>query len=433
MRAYDETAAPTGAEGLGAAPPVADRGRFAALWTARVGGLPRTFWIVLSGQLINRLGGFVQPFLALYLAEVRDLSLPQVGVVLAVYGLGGIASQGIGGTLTDRIGRRSTLLIGMLASAATLMLLGAARGFPLLLAAALLAGMSVDLYRPAAAAVIADVVPSQDRPRAYGLWFWVINLGFSGAAVLAGFAAQIGYTWLFVIDAASCLAFAIVIVRALPETRPDTAAESRGTGGGIGIVLRDRLMMALCGTNLLLALVFMQAFFTLPLVMRSDGLSPATYGAVLALNGVAIVLLQPLVLPWLTRLDRSVVLAAAQGLTGVGFALFAFADSPAAYALVVVIFTLGEIGNASVASALVADFAPEHARGRYQGVYGATFGVAAMIAPLAGTLTLEHVGESALWVGSLGAGILMAVVQTAIAPAVRARTAAADVRAAAAA
>ena len=431
MRAYDETAAPTGAEGLGAAPPVAERGRFAALWTARVGGLPRTFWIVLSGQLLNRLGGFVQPFLALYLAEVRDLSLPQVGVVLAVYGFGGIASQGIGGTLTDRIGRRSTLLIGMLASAATLMLLGAARGFPLLLAAALLAGMSVDLYRPAAAAVIADVVPSKDRPRAYGLWFWVINLGFSGAAVLAGFAAGIGYTWLFVIDAASCLAFAVVILRAVPETRPATTVESRG-GGGIGIVLRDRLMMALCGTNLLLALVFMQAFFTLPLVMRSDGHSPATYGAVLALNGVAIVLLQPLVLPWLTRLDRSVVLAAAQGLTGAGFALFAFADSPVSYAAVVVIFTLGEIGNASVASALVADFAPDHARGRYQGVYGATFGIAAMVAPLAGTLTLEHIGEGALWMGCLGAGLLMAAVQTAIAPAVRARTRSTDLAAAAA-
>ena len=423
MRAYDETAAPTGAEALAAPPPEGpERGRFASVWTARVGGLPRTFWVVLAGQLVNRLGGFVQPFLALYLAEARGLSLSQVGAVLAAYGLGGIASQGIGGTLTDRIGRRSTLLAGMLSSAATLMLLGAARGFGLLLVAALVAGTSVELYRPAAAAVIADVVPSRDRPRAYGLWFWVINLGFSGAALMGGLAADLGYTWLFVIDAASCLAFAVVIARAVPETRP-AATPGSAAGGGFGGVLRDRLMMALCGTNLLLALVFMQAFFTLPLVMRSDGLSPAVYGAVLALNGVAIVLLQPVVLPWLTRLDRSTVLAVAQGLTGAGFALFAFADSAVAYGVVVVVFTLGEIGNASVASALVADLAPDHARGRYQGTYGATFGLAAMVAPLAGTLTLEHVGEGALWLGCLTAGVAMAVAQLLMRPAVLARTA----------
>ena len=33
----------------------------------RRSGFPRTFWLLWAGTIVNRLGGFVIPFLALYL------------------------------------------------------------------------------------------------------------------------------------------------------------------------------------------------------------------------------------------------------------------------------------------------------------------------------------------------------------------------------
>jgi hypothetical protein len=36
-------------------------------------GLPRTYWLLWVGTLINRLGGFVIPFLTLYLTQERGL------------------------------------------------------------------------------------------------------------------------------------------------------------------------------------------------------------------------------------------------------------------------------------------------------------------------------------------------------------------------
>ena len=39
-----------------------------------VRGLPRTYWILWTGALINRLGGFVMPLLALYLWRGSDLA-----------------------------------------------------------------------------------------------------------------------------------------------------------------------------------------------------------------------------------------------------------------------------------------------------------------------------------------------------------------------
>jgi predicted MFS family arabinose efflux permease len=72
------------------------------------GGLPRSFWVLWSGTLINRFGYVVAPFLAHYLVGARGLSLTTAGAVLAVSGAGSVISQLIAGSLADQIGRRAT-------------------------------------------------------------------------------------------------------------------------------------------------------------------------------------------------------------------------------------------------------------------------------------------------------------------------------------
>src|SRR4051812_50204881 len=53
-------------------------------------GLPPPFWVLFTGTLVNRVGGFVLVFLAIYLTEVRGLSAAQAGTVISAYGLGGV-------------------------------------------------------------------------------------------------------------------------------------------------------------------------------------------------------------------------------------------------------------------------------------------------------------------------------------------------------
>src|SRR5258708_39536330 len=72
----------------------------------RTGGLPRLFWVLWTGILINRLGTLVEPFLGVYLVAVRGFSVTAAGAVLAVYALGSMVSQILGGWLADRLGRR---------------------------------------------------------------------------------------------------------------------------------------------------------------------------------------------------------------------------------------------------------------------------------------------------------------------------------------
>jgi MFS family permease len=112
-----------------------------------VGGLPRPFWVLWTGTLINRLGMFIEPFIALYLSSARHLPLAQVG-----------------GALTDRIGRRATLTAGMLANAAALLGLGYARGLAVLTVASIVitrAGLPPQAYGIAMAANGLVIVAAQ--------------------------------------------------------------------------------------------------------------------------------------------------------------------------------------------------------------------------------------------------------------------------------
>jgi MFS family permease len=382
--------------------------------------LPRPFWHLMAGTFVNRIGYVVEPFLALYLAGPRRLTPTTVGVVLACFGAGSFVSQILGGYLADRIGRRRTLVIGMAGTAACFMMLASVRQLGLIAVAATLTGLLVDVYRPAVSAAVADLVPAHARPRAYALLYWAINLGVAVAGILGGLLADRSYWLLFVIDGATCLAFALIIARAVPETRP---AHGEGEPGSYRQVLRDGLTVGLFLSFLLGTTVYMQQFVTLPLAVRASGFGAGAYGVIYAVNPAVVILAQPLVLRLIDRLRVIPTMAGSALLLGVGFGLTAFAHSIPVFAGTVLVWTIGEIGFNAVGPALIAEIAPAHLRGRYNGLFGTAFGAAGLLAPVVGTW-LFGVGQGLLWLCCLLGGALSAVGMLALGPAVARRRAA---------
>jgi MFS family permease len=394
-------------------------------WThAWAGGLPRAFWALFAGTLINRIGTFVEPFLALYLTASRHVSIAGAGAVVALTGAGSIVSQPLGGALADRVGRRPTLCGGMVASGAAITVFALAGPIWLLALGALLVGITGNLYRPAAQATIADLVPPGDRRRATGLVFWAVNLGFSVAAVAGGLLARSGYGLLFAIDALTCAACAAVIWRLVPETRPAAAAHDDAPGWSR--VVADRVAMAYFGLNLAVAAVYATTFTILPLAMRADGLAPSTYGVVIALNGLGIVALQPLLAGPLLRRAPAAMLALGTALTAVAMGVVALSDGVPGYALAIAFITLGEICNATTGPGLVGEIAPTALRGRYAGAYGLTWGLAFTITPLLGGALLGAGGDAATpWVAAATLSAVAGGALLALGPAIDARRAAA--------
>ncbi len=382
--------------------------------------LPQEFWVLWTGTLVNRVGTFVEPFLVLYLTSQRGLSPAQAGIVLTAYGAGAVASQIAGGALADHIGRRTTLIGGLLASSVALVALGAARGTTQLLVTAFVVGLVGDLYRPATAALVADLVDPAERPRAYGLLFWAINLGFMIAAATAGFLAEQSYTLIFAVDALTCAGYAAVVAVGIRKDPPRRDHDAEGSAG-FRTALADRTFMLVCGLTLIHATLYLQVTITLPLAIIDSGLSPSDYGLIAALNGLLIVVLQPWVSNQLARADRMRWIALAQTVMAIGFGLTAFAVGVPAYAATVAIWTLGEILMAGLLVATIADLAPPEARGRYQGVFGTSFGGAVLIAPLMGTWVYQELGADALWFGCFGIGLLAAAGFLALRPALATR------------
>jgi MFS family permease len=111
---------------------------------------------------------------------------------------------------------------------------------------------------------------------------------------------------------------------------------------------------------------------------------------------------------WIKPFDRRRVLGGAALLAGFGFALHGVAALLVVHALAVAVWTLGEILNAPTASAFVADRAPIHARGRYQGFYSMSWGLASCLSPIFGPRILAY-SPPLLWGGCAVLGILVAL------------------------
>ena len=148
-------------------------------------GLPSVFWVLWVGTLINRLGLFVVIFLTLYLTKERGMTVEQATLAVSLLGLGSFSASLIGGVMTDRIGRKPTFVISMMVTPVLLLILGSLQSHILLITLPFVVGLFMDLYRPAMSAVIADVVPEQDRVRAFSYMYWAINLGAAIAPVAA--------------------------------------------------------------------------------------------------------------------------------------------------------------------------------------------------------------------------------------------------------
>src|SRR5262249_36378506 len=122
-----------------------------------------------------------------------------------------------------------------------------------------------------------------------------------------------------------------------------------------------------------------------------------------------IIAVQPMATKALARFRRSRVLSSAALLMGIGFGMYAIAGGPLWYAVGIVIWTLGEVATSPTASSIVSDLAPPSLRGRYQGVFMMSWGLAMFVGPSAGAALLARRGGAALWSSCLALGVIVAI------------------------
>lgn len=364
--------------------------------------MPPGVWILLGGTFINRFGTFVMPMLMLYLTR-QGYSIPQSGLAVGAYGAGHLLGSMAGGHLADRIGRRNTIALSMFSSAATMLALSQATGYPATVALTLLAGATAELYRPASHALIGDLVPAGERVMAFGLYRFAVNLGFAAGPAVAGILADRSFFYLFLGDAVTSAAWGCIALGFLPHGLRTYDRRER-LGEALRVAARDRRFVLFLLATAAITAVDFQMGSTVALHVRAAGFSNATYGMLISLNGVLIVFFEIGLTAWLQRFPPQPVIALGYALSGTGFALTGLAHSIPALAGTVVIWTLGEMVASPMAGAYLTQLAPERYRGRYMGLWVMTWSIGMMLGPTIGTAVFAA-DPSILWTacGVLGA------------------------------
>lgn len=374
---------------------------------------PKAFWMLVVVTFIDRLGGaLLFPFFALYITGRFNVGMTEVGLLFALFAVSSFGGSMLGGALTDRLGRKGVLIFSLLSTSLSSVIMGLVDSLQSFFVLALLVGLFTDTGGPAFQAMVADLLPEEQRTQGYGILRVVLNLSVAIGPAIGGFLAMRSYLSLFIADAVISLIAALVVFVALPETKPETQPGAMyesitGTFRGYMRVLRDTTFVLFIGVCILMGLVYMNMSTTLGVYLRDiHNLPESGYGWILSLNAIMVVLFQ---FPITRRIEARpplLVMALGTALYAVGFALYGFVSTYALFLLAMVIITIGEMLVAPVSQALVAGFAPEDMRGRYMAIFGFSLVVPFALGPLLAGVILDHVDAYWLWYAAGTIGLL---------------------------
>lgn len=387
---------------------------FATKLIADVRGLPRSVHVLVGGQFINRFGGFVMPFLALFLTE-RGIGMGKVALVLGAISVGGLLGPIVSGYLADAIGRRNTIVVALLSSALTTVALYHCDTVPQLMIVAFLHGFAAFLYGPAANALLTDLVTEEQRVIAFALMRLAINAGFAAGPAVAGLLFSRAPALIFYGDAFSTLVFALLSVIWLPHGLRSITGRVTSPGviwqswrDALQDMARNRPFLILVISSLLMEIAFVQGFNVLAITATDRGLTPAQYGVVMALNGVLILLLELPLNQWARRFDLRKVLVVGFALVGLGCASFGLMRTQTGFFLSMILFTIGEMLSLPISMSYTSTLAPTVYRGRYFGIRSVVWAVAGIMGS-SGVWFYGQMGDN-WWYVAGGIGVLGAIV-----------------------
>ena len=308
---------------------------------------------------------------------------------MSFYGMGSILGSYTGGYLTDRKNFFDIMLFSLISCGLILLLMLTTTNIYCIAAIIFFYAFSSDMFRPANSSAIAVYSTPDNRTRSVSLVRLAINLGFSVGPAIGGFVAlYLGYKWLFVIDAFTSFAAAVILYIYLPRHQQQKdkhlhpVLQDKGTSA-----YRDYRYLVFIMLVALFGICFFQLFASIPQYFsKICNYDEDTIGLLLALNGILVVLIE---MPLITKLEKSKKIFPFI-ITGtlcipVALCILMFSKGWMMGAIIYTfIITLSEIFAMPFMMNFALSRPLKERQGQYSALYSIAFGIANIAAPVLG-------------------------------------------------
>jgi predicted MFS family arabinose efflux permease len=379
-------------------------------------GLSRETWLLSVIMLINRSGTMVVPFMTLYLTSpAMGYSIADAGIVFGLFGFGAFCGAYVGGKVTDKLGHFPVQLAALAGGGIMFFVLGQLKSYELICLFTFLLSFVNEAFRPANATAIALFSKPENRTRSYSLNRLAINLGWAFGSAVGGVLAAHSYELLFWVDGVTNISAGVLLFIYLKPGK-EIAAEHKEAKAvkqdKSSSAYLDKNFLIFIGLTVLFAACFFQLFTNFPVFMkREKGFSEQFIGALMAINGLTIAIVEMVMVYKLETKGRNILyMSIGMVLTGIGFLLLNLPFFEYSLAVVMILFiTFGEMYAMPFMNSYWIARAKPHNRGQYAALYTMAWSAAQTLGPIAGSQLAEHAGFTITWYIVAGLSVLTAI------------------------
>jgi MFS family permease len=361
-------------------------------------GLPRSVYVIFFARVVNSMGNFVHPFMTLLLTSKGGMGEETIGLFLLLSSTVQVPGSLLGGKLADKMGRKKIMIIFMGLAALCLIpcafLLDDKELFQYIPWLLILSSYFGSVAGPASGAMMNDLTLPENRQAAFSLLYMGINVGTALGSIIAGLLFNNFMKFLFIGDAITTLLSILLLALLVKETKPEKEEleqiieerieEKAESGGLLKALLKRPALLIFAVFDMFYSFVYAQTNFSLPLQTKlvfGEQLGASYFGTFAMINCLEVIFLTTII-TLITRKIRAVYNVAISGIFfAVGFGMLFFVESVWLFVLSTLIWTVGEIINATNIGVYIANHTPITHRGRFNSIINIITGTGGAISP----------------------------------------------------
>lgn len=364
--------------------------------------MPRAFLLVFIGYLINITGSsFLWPLNTIYLHDYLGKSLSLAGFVLMLNAGASVIGNLLGGYLFDKIGGFKAVISGAGITLAAFIALTFFHGWPGYAILLVFIGLGSGIVNPSIYA-LAGAAWKEGGRRAFNGMYIAANIGVAIGSAMGGFIASISFDLIFISNVVLYFIFfiiALIYYRDISKDAINSTAAIKIHGGNLHYKRNLRALLVLSIGYALCWIAYVQWQTTISTYTQDIGVSLEQYSLLWTVNGVFIILAQPILSAFVNKFARTLKLQIIIGtvIFMISFGFVAISDNFSGFLAAMIILSCGEMLVLPAVPTIADLLAPKGKEGFFQGIINSASTVGKMIGPILGGLLVDYYGMHVLF------------------------------------